>query len=175
MGSESSNTSDGTDEGVIRILFPYETVCPKVEVSAYLSAMLKCPLVEVYFKARPDMDPEEQLREYCLSNEEQKQVHVIMRLYDLTAPIDVVCGTYSTFLYEQVMQGIRVGYLETSSDYGMGLVENDLADRLEKGDLCDTLRRLMRKGDDELISRRKRLCKGGPLTFDQHISEELKV
>ena len=119
--------------------------------------MLECPRVEVIFKIRADQDKPPQLEEYGLLDIAER-ITVICSIRDAKSRIDAAVGTYSTFLYNTVAFGIPTAIIETSLDYGMGMVENGLAALLKKdGNVCDELERLSKVSTSELEARKRKL------------------
>ena len=125
----------------VTVLIPYETSCPKHEVREYVNALIACEHIRVVFKLRPDKDADEQCAEYGLDYGNQKLM-AVKDVSEVAGGVDVVVGVYSTYLYEMVAEGVPVGILKTSCDYGAGMVRNGLADLVEKEQACAALKRL---------------------------------
>jgi hypothetical protein len=70
---------------------------------------------------------------------------------------DVVCGVYSTFLYDAVLKGLPVAIIKTSSDYGEGMYKNDLATLVTADISCSTLIEISNTPKEELEKHRNRL------------------
>ena len=146
-------------EGSISVMIPYETVCPKAEVSLYIRKILECNDVKIIFKLRPDIKESLQLEEYGLENEKSSNFEAKLSLdYDDT--VDVVAGTYSTFLYDMIAADKPVVILNTSTDYGEGLIVHKLAEKLELDEnICENLKNQSKLSSSERI-RRKELLYG---------------
>jgi hypothetical protein len=106
------------------VLIPFETDAPKTEVKPFIDALRNQGQYTPLFKLRKDMSTEAQYTAYQLSTTD------LAHTYDHTpyhADIAITLGTYSTFLYDMVEEGIPAGIIETSMDYGMGMVHNHIA------------------------------------------------
>lgn len=136
-----STTQDKRTD-LVSVLIPYETSCPKTEVTEYINRMLNHPQIRVIFKLRPDIDSKVQLREYGLETCTSLQFSTCIHIEDCIDDIDIVAGVYSTFLYDMIAYGKPVVILETSSDYGEGMQIHGLADTLRMGEV--TVKTLMR-------------------------------
>ncbi len=145
------------------VLLPYETDAPKAEVTACVLRLLASDGIKLIFKARPDMDGKKQLLEYGLPTEAIERIQIetdVMRVFD---EVDVVLGTYSTFLYDMAILGKPVAYLKTTLDFGEALVTNDLADLVEETTSEGLKTRLMniaQSSPEVLEARRNRLLEG---------------
>jgi len=153
-----ANRSTQEEKNTLTVLIPYETSCPKLEVSAYIREMLNIMGISVIFKLRPDMDPKAQLTEYGLEHVCSTHFSTCTHITDVLAGVDLVVGVYSTFLYDMVARGKRVAVLETSSDYGEGLYINGLADRVFRGsDIRNNLQQIMGMPESVVQSRQEKL------------------
>ena len=103
-------------------------------------------------KLRPDYPRDEQLQEYAGT-----EMSAVVSLSELPARPSLAVGTYSTFLYDMVAASVPVAILDTSLDYGRGMVENGLAEPLRKDDLCAALARLASTPEAILTARREQL------------------
>jgi len=150
------------DDGYIGVMFLYETETDKEVLRAYLLQMLDDKSVKVFFKVRRDRDTQSQLAEYGLDKGMRDKLTVMSETK--LDYIDVVLGTYSTFLYEMVESGRPVAILKTRNTFGKDMITNGLADLID--DPRDTSRRLKElamTSRSVLESRRNRLLgKGGP-------------
>ncbi|MEN9604441.1 MAG: hypothetical protein RJB39_126 [Candidatus Parcubacteria bacterium] len=109
------------------VLIPYETDAPKAEVKAYIEKFIQEGKT-VYFKLRKDITKEVQLQQYgFVTGEINEKCIVIFDEKDILNKIDMVAGVYSTYLYDMLYLGVPVAVLDTSMDYGMGMVEGGLA------------------------------------------------
>jgi hypothetical protein len=88
---------------------------------------------------------------------------------------DIVLGTYSTMLYDAVRLGCPVAILETSIDYGDGMVINGLADMLSiNSDVHANLERLSGMPEKILRERRNKLTGEDSLSLVRTIVELLR-
>jgi hypothetical protein len=141
----------------VQVLIPYETDAPKGEVTAWILHVLECPTVSVMFKTRADMEDIVQLREYDLHNFSHPRFRVLSNTKEAFLKADVVCGVYSTFLYDAVLKGLPVAIIKTSSDYGEGMYKNDLATLVTADISCSTLIEISNTPKEELEKHRNRL------------------
>jgi hypothetical protein len=165
------------DESVKRIgvLIPYEKDAPKAEMYSYIKKLLELPNVEVIFKIRIDEDKQAQLMEYGLEND-ISQITVIRSLRDVANHVKVVMGTYSTLLYDWVVFGRAVVIPETSLDYGMGMVENGLADIVSRtDDIGHAVIKAATLPRQELLRRRKILLGAGTRLLSDTLRDILKT
>jgi hypothetical protein len=162
----------------ICVLVPYETYAIVEDVRKYIDAMLRCPDVEIVFKLRTDRTKEEQLSYYGLSDKYHSRFIIVYGDYDETK-VDVVAGIYSTFLYDVVARGKSVLILETSIDFGEGLVKNGLANPLKLSDsICSVVADAASLPVETLQARQKILYGESPiLLYDtlKQIAEELHM
>jgi hypothetical protein len=96
------------------ILIPYETDAPKKEVKQYIKKFEEEGYT-VVLKTRSDTLEQKQREEYGVTQSTPDLI-----------PAVAVVGVYSTFLYD-VLGVYPVGILQTSMDYGQGMVENGVA------------------------------------------------
>lgn len=125
-------------DGKINILIPHETDAPKEEVLAFIRELAGCENVQVYFKVRPDHTIKSQVEEY--SENVETYAKVVSSLKSVPFP-DFVCGVYSTFLYDVGLLGVPILHMETSMDYGEGMVSNSLATRMTLLDVCEIIKK----------------------------------
>lgn len=111
----------------ITVLMPYETQAPKHEVVEYVKKILALPNVNFVFKVRSDHDTDEQLSSYGF-HDMRDRVIVIDNINGVLQNISLVIGTYSTFLYDMVAHGLPVLLMETSIDYGEGMITGGFAE-----------------------------------------------
>jgi len=152
---------EGEDDGVLSILYPYEIDGYKQEVAEHFEHLLSCPNVHIYFKLRQDIGRELQFREYDIHRFEGKRFHVVTYTDDIEHLIDIVAGTYSTFLYHMVEKQIPVILLKTASDFGEGLLINKLAEEVGKNVSCEEIEKIAQTSLETLQDRHKRLVSGG--------------
>jgi hypothetical protein len=140
------------------ILIPHETDSPKAEVVALITKILELfPTVAVIIKLRPDHERKTQTDGYgaLVVN---PRVTFITHLSELKTKPSAVLGVYSSFLYDMVRAGLPVGILETSMDYGKGMIENDLAELIPAGEnTAAALQRLFDTSMSTLASRASRI------------------
>lgn len=146
----------------ISILIPYERAASKGEVKQYIEKFIACG-AKVFFKARPGADHASQLREYSLENNNWGERFIAIDSLDNTLDkIDFIAGTYSTLLYDMVAHKKLVILMNTSSDYGEGLLANDLVESLDMQDnVCDKLHSFLEVPRATLEERSKRLFESG--------------
>jgi hypothetical protein len=169
-GKIKDDTSRAQSTDKMTVLVPYETACPKLEVTEYIKSMLACKNVQVVFKLRPDKPAEEQLAEYGLFDE-RAQLIVTTDAAEVIDKVHVVVGVYSTYLYDMVAQGKSVGILNTSSDYGAGMKYNGLADVIGRENLCADLKKLATLQTSELDRRRTKLLGDRPVLLRNTLSD----
>jgi len=114
------------ERNTIGVLVPYETDAPKTLLQPYIAALLKCSRVTLYFKPRPDIRIEEQLRQYGFSAGDTR-IRICNTLSECEDAIMVAFGTYTTLLYDMIGRGISVILATQVLDYGEGMVTNKLA------------------------------------------------
>ena len=116
------------------------------------------------------MPKEVQLTQYGLKDSER--LHVIADHTKIIDDIDIVLGTYSTFLYTMVELLKPVGILETNLDYGYGMVENGLADKITLRTLVADIKKLQNLGEHEVAKRRNLLIEN-PVPLHDTLKEFL--
>jgi hypothetical protein len=141
----------------LRILIPYEIDAPKTEVKKYMVALATCPDVKLFFKIRTDIDAASQYKEYGI---DETMAAPVRNAQDIINEIDVVAGTYSTFLYDMIAYAKPIAYLATSMDFGENMVINHLADRVDLNDhLCEKIHTIARL-DRAIMEQRKAMLYG---------------
>lgn len=135
-GSSASLLTFATKSSKTTVLVPFETVAPNDEVGAFLARVSTCPNTEVYLKVRPDIPVERQLDAY--PEVVRASVNVATSLAEVPYP-DLCLGVYSTFLYDMVSAGVPVGILQTSMEYGEGMVRNGLATPIFLEGVCESV------------------------------------
>ncbi|MBI5079612.1 hypothetical protein HZB06_03050 [Candidatus Wolfebacteria bacterium] len=142
-------------DGVITVLIPYETIAPKNEIREYIEKILSCPKTRIIFKLRKDINFDKQIEEAGLK-EFQKNPRFVLES-DLTPQIlekiDIVCGTYSTMLYEMVEVGKPIAIMKTSRSEAEDMVEDGLASWLDTDspDFCGDLKKIAETNEKILI------------------------
>lgn len=131
-------------DGAPIVVIPHETDSPKKDVSEYIRALTKDGTVRVYLKVRPDISEDDQLAEY--DGDMRRRVIVVASIEGIPRP-DAVLGVYSTFLYDMALLGVPVLMMETSMDYGEGMIRNGIARSVRKEDVVKTLNDLLGKKD----------------------------
>jgi hypothetical protein len=109
----------------VGVLVPYETDAPKDAVRSYIEELQRHEDVRVFFKPRPDVPLEAQLRAYGLK---EQTLTICTSLETCIETVQVAIGTYTSLLYELVASGVQVVLLLDVSDYGAGMVKNGIAD-----------------------------------------------
>ncbi len=120
------------DTTILNILVPYEGDSVKHEVKKYLDALLEGGC-RVYFKVRTDVARTTQLLDMGLTENYHGNFHIIENAQAVMGQVDIVAGTYSTYLYDMIMFEKPVVLLKTSNDFGEGLVTNGLAEEVTLG------------------------------------------
>lgn len=157
-GGASTNISFAPAKDELTVLVPFETIAPLEEVRECLTALTACEGVSVLVKGRPDWEVGKQQELYG-------GLPVVISLEDIPKP-DVCLGVYSTFLYDMYAAGIPVGVLETSMDYGYGMIEGGLAAHISKKNICEAVRSL---ADSSVTP--ARLCTG--VSFTEMVAKVL--
>jgi hypothetical protein len=144
------------EDAYTTILIPYETDAPKMQVRQFMEKLSLRTGVKLLFKVRADIDVDSQVREYGFGKI-LPQIEVILDTAAYLPQVDVVLGTYSTFLYDMVLDEIPVGLLDTPLDYGEGMIINSLAERVTLAHLDADIARIETTSHDTLRSRKARL------------------
>jgi len=167
---------DKIQDDKISVLLPYEKNAPKAEVLRYLETLLEYPDIDLYFKLRVDEDKQSQIEEYGLVPHLAKII-LVRDIHEVLPRIDVVIGTYSTFLYDMVALEKPVLVLETSIDYGNGMIENNLADKLSKStdNIYKTIKDTAEISHVELKKRREKLVGEQSILLKDSLTEMLVV
>lgn len=114
------------------VLIPHETDSPKQEVALFMRKILdSVPGSEIVMKLRSDHSAASQMEEYGELAQEPR-MRFITDLSELSSRPHVVVGVYSSFLYDMVRAKVPTAIMETSMDYGKGMIENGLAETLYK-------------------------------------------
>lgn len=159
----------------LRVLVPYESVAPKEAVRQYLQLLRAEADIQIIFKPRPDSPIDLQRIEYDLIGDDIEIMTALPK--NLRDAFDIAIGTYTTLLSELIMQGVPVALLETPMDYGDGLIENGVADRLllePRGTLRERLRAIASTNQDILVQRRTEMTRGGTTPMKDAISERIR-
>lgn len=152
------------------ILIPHETESPKAEVSEYIRRCARLENTIVYLKIRPDLTEAEQFATY--DEDVRTLVRVATTLSDVPRP-HMVCGVYSTFLYDMVLACVPVLVMETSMDYGEGMIKNGVAETLSLNSLEEGIHRAENIHEDERRRRRERIASSK--NFEETLLDELTV
>lgn len=143
-------------DGDLQVIFPYETDAPKEEVTLAIKAACACNTFSVIFKVRGDIDAEGQLKEYGLT--EFKHERFAVETEVTPKPNMLVIGTYSTYLYDMIERMVPVAYLDTTLDFGIGLVDNGLAEKLVPGHMfCSDVMRVYQEALKRCVVRKEKL------------------
>jgi hypothetical protein len=156
--STDSRKAESRNNKEIVILVPYEELAPRKEVADYIRAMLACGNTRVVFKLRPGKSKEEQLLSYGLSAElSNTKFQAVFDINEVLADVSIVAGTHSTILYDLIAHGKRAAYLETNMDYGIEIVENNLADSVSSKNVCADISRIRSLPEEEMVRRKEKL------------------
>lgn len=167
VSAENSFSKTRLEKGRV-ILIPHETESPKAEVSEYVRRLARLKDTVVHLKIRPDLTEAEQLATY--DEDVKTLVRVATTLSDIPRP-HVVCGVYSTFLYDMVLARVPVLVMETSMDYGEGMVKNGIADTLSLNALEEGVRRAEGLAEHERVVRMERIASSK--SFEATLLDEL--
>lgn len=165
-------TKDGKNIG---ILIPFEIDANKVELREYIGALLDMEDTLIYFKLRTDQDKSRQLELSGLADLEHPRLRIVSDIKDILKKIDVVLGTYSTFLYDMVKYEIPIGLMRTSNDFGEGLVRNGLADTINSpSTVKKDLQSILQTSPSTLLGRKKKLYGESPVLMEETLHKVLK-
>lgn len=168
---QSSPTSvRAQQQGMISILVPYETVAPKSELKEFMHLMKQCPNVTLLFKIRPDIPKELQVAEYDLPTD----IAVVASKEHIVSDVTLVVGTYSSFLYDMVLLRKPVCILDTSMDYGEGMVINGLATKLPRENICRRIQDVAQTSEKVLEDRERLLRGSSDRVFDEVLKNYLE-
>jgi hypothetical protein len=120
------------------LLIPYETDAPKAEVKKYFDKFLFDGHT-IYFKLRKDMEKGQQLEHYLIDKNFHERFITIFDESEVVHKIDFVAGVYSTYMYDMLYLQKPTLILETSMDYGEGMITNGLALRFGIQDNLDRI------------------------------------
>jgi len=166
---EIKKSDTGMDKRVgdnsINVLLPYETIALKKEVFEYVTSLLGCGNVHIYFKLRPDRLKDEQLNDYGFTADFHERFHVVFDTKEIIDKIDIVAGTYSTFLYDMVEKLKPVAMLKTDLGFGDGMILNGLADSVGAENICSQFQKIKDTPEEVLKQRRHLLCGEGTHKF----------
>lgn len=175
-GIKESVTGMGkrVDDGNINVLLPYETIALKKEVFEYVTSLLDCGNVHIYFKLRPDKSMDYQLNDYGFPADFHERFHVVFNTKEIIDKIDIVAGTYSTFLYDMVEKLKPVAMFKTDLGFGDGMILNGLADPIDTENICSQFQKMKDMPEEVLKKRRDLLCGGDAHKFSDILYGEFK-
>lgn len=146
------------------VLIPYETAAPKAPIKSLIEKLILGGEYKIIFKLRADIKKEEQLAQYGLENMNHVNFSIETNGEKALAKCNALIGVYSTFLYDGVLRGVPVGILLSASDYGEGMVTNNLAENFSvSGDVAKEVEKLLRIRSETLEERKKKLLGEKPL------------
>lgn len=151
------SSSPKSDRPYLGVLIPYEVDSSKLEVRKYIDTLLSCDDIRILFKLRTDIDIERQMKEYGLKEGYSPNLLFISDTAKHLPEVDVVAGTYSTFLYDMVAHERPVVIFKTSSDFGEGLSVNGLAETVDMDGICQKIKEAASTDPGILISRKAKL------------------
>lgn len=128
--------ADALDDGVVRILVPYERDASAQAVAEFLTATTACRGIKVYLKLRADIPIDIQLAQY--PEQVRAQITVVTDLEKMARPNGVM-GVYSTFLYDMALVGVPLLRMDIGTGYGEGLVVNGLATSVRLASVCEDI------------------------------------
>ncbi len=152
---EVKSSQVGKINNKIRVLIPYESEIPREEVLHFIDALKNCSNIQLIFKVKPGVSKKEQLDEYNLTGD--TSVLILEDMKEAIAQVDVAVGVYSTLLYDLIAYEKPIALLKTSSDYGEGMVANDLADWLNLENICFKIEALYKTPKEVTEKRKDRL------------------
>ena len=173
--SASSNLSKGE---ILGVLVPYEVHSIKLEVKKYVDKLLTCENIKIFFKLRTDSDTDRQMNEYGISENYHPNLKIISDIKDCINEISIVAGTYSTFLYDMMVYERPIVILRTPSDFGDGMLLNNLAEEVNMENLCEKILEISKTPESVLKGRREILFgKESKLMYDsvKRLAEELQL
>jgi len=137
---EKKTTSE--EKKIISILLPFEISLSPEEISGYVRKFLLLG-VKIFFKVRPDLTREKQLKHYgFLSTDNVEVVETVDG--QILSQIDAVVGVYSTFLSEMIYYEKPLIQLDCSFDLGHYLKDDNLAGQLPKDFNLEILNNLIK-------------------------------
>lgn len=151
------------DDKNISVLIPFEVDSNKSEVKVYIDTLLACRDIKIFFKVRTDVDKKWQLDCYQIGENYHKNLIIISSIEKYLEEIDVVVGTYSTFLYDMIAYEKPIAILKTESDFGEGLIINGFAEAVEVDSLCNSIKKIAKTDSETLVKRKERLFGKDPL------------
>ena len=141
----------------VNILIPYETEAPKDEILANIEEILKYKNINIFFKLRPDIDKKIQLQEYKINDDFHERLFIIEDIKIIINKIDIVAGTYSTFLYDMIKYDKKIVIFKTCLDYGDAMVTNGLADYIyiNKHNVYESIIKICRTSSNKMKRKRE--------------------
>lgn len=129
------STSKGVVKGRKNVLIPYEFLTNTHLVGKYISALIAGGY-HIFFKPRADDNPVNQLRTYCLSNEDIRSITVIETLNtQAISNIDIIAATMTTLVYELLPYNKIVWILDSEYKHLYDLVEEGYAHKITLSEL----------------------------------------
>jgi hypothetical protein len=125
-GMQNSTNIKKLTGGKKGVLVPYEVEVPKESIRHYIDELKEHSDIELYFKARLDLELGEQLTQYGFSRD-GKDVTLCSDISANSEKISVAFGTYTTLLYDMIGHHISVVLASNVLDYGNGMIANGLA------------------------------------------------
>lgn len=148
----------------LKVLVSYEMNVDKEEIARFVHNILNCKEVVVIFKVRTDVDFNEQIAEYGISDDVQnKKIKATTILTEkILKDIDVVVGVYTTLLEGMIERGKSVLVLKTLHPVFHDLSGNNLAMSVDIMDpnICIKLNEAASIPHDTLLKRRATLIEG---------------
>jgi hypothetical protein len=129
------------------ILIPYESDAPPLLRRKYIEALLALNIPIVY-KLRNDVPKHAQLKGI-----EDLESKVVVDFH-VSRPISLVCGFYSTLLYEAVEQGIPVATFTSPVDYAKRFVEKKLFNSVDLDTVKEDIEKAQTLSPEEVNHRK---------------------
>ncbi|MBM3281249.1 MAG: hypothetical protein FJY91_00650 [Candidatus Harrisonbacteria bacterium] len=129
FGSASEDISFENKENkekkeIISILIPYETATDHEEIRSIVEEIKKDKKYYIFFRPRPDLDKEKQLKDYSLPS--STKIVEDINSFLKNESIDFILGTYTTLLYEFAAVSIPSIIVETKNTDAFDLFEEKL-------------------------------------------------
>lgn len=141
------------------VILPHEISSPHLEIGEYIKKIVLCDKFKFVLKLRPNLTNNK--KESLLYGLDESTLQKIIIDFDIEPYLSKKCvaiGVYSTVLYDVLNDLVPVGILETSSDYGIDMVQNDLANTIERNsDICKKLEEISSLDIDKLMERKNKV------------------
>lgn len=123
------------------VVIPYETEAPREMIIALVKE-LAAKNYRILFKLRPDRPKELQLNTLGDSRT------LVEPVSEITEPVCAVLGTYSTYLYDALADGVPVGVVLSELRYAERLLASGMVVPVEIGKVSEGVQRLIETQDE---------------------------